>query len=320
MKALVTGAGGFLGARVVAELLDRGHDVRALLRPASGAPPAAWNNRADVVRDDLRAIGDAAGLFDGVDVVVHLAAAVRGTPEAQFAGTVVATERLLESMRRAGGPRRLVLASSYSVYDWTAAHGEISEATPLESRPFERDGYAIAKLWQERVARSFASQNGWTLTVLRPGFIYGPGGPVVAGAGTQVGGAFLVIGPFARLPLTHVRNCAAAFADAAEKGVEGTFNIVDDERVSAWRYAGALVARGDASFRLPIPYALGIGLAHCAKTVSRVLFPPRGGKLPGILDPRRYRARFRPLRFGNARAREGLGWSSRPRFGSGNNA
>jgi UDP-glucose 4-epimerase len=314
MRALVTGASGFLGSHVVATLLDRGHEVRAILRPAASAPPAAWQGRAEIMRADLRSAVAPADMLDGVDVVVHLAATVRGTPEAQFAGTVVATERLLDAVRCTGRGMRLVLASSYSVYDWTAARGELSEDTPLEAFPFERDGYAIAKLWQERVVRRAAAAAGWTLTVLRAGFIYGKGGQVAAGAGMQVGRALLVVAPFAHLPLTHVRNCAAAFASAAEKGIAGTFNIVDDERVSAWRYAGALVSRGKVSFRAPVPYGLGLGVAHLAQGLSRLLFPATGGKLPGVLIPRRYRARFRPLRFANGRARRALDWSPAARF------
>lgn len=310
----MTGANGFLGTNVVLALLERGHEVRAMLRPSSGAPPASWGSRAEIVRADLRAAIDAPTLLAGVDVVLHLAAVMRGTPDAQFAGTVVATERLLEGMRNAGRPRRLVLASSFSVYDWTAARGLIDEDSPLENRPFERDAYAIAKIWQERQAARWASENGGALAILRPAFIYGPGGPIVAGAGIQVGRAFLVVGPSSRLLLTHVHNCAQAFANAAESGVAGTFNIVDDERVSAWRYAASLHEPHSAGFRIPVPYVAGLGLAYLATAVSRVLFPPAGGKLPGVLIPRRYRARFRPLRSHSGRAKAKLGWTGAPVF------
>ena len=317
MRALVTGAGGFLGSRVVTTLLDRGHSVRALLRPASSGSFPEWRDRAEIIRADLRAPLAPEKLFDGVDVLIHLAATVRGTPEAQFAGTVVATENLLENMRRAGLTRRLVLASSFSVYDWTAAKKSLMEESALESKPYERDGYTVAKIWQERVARRLAEENGWTLTVLRPGFIYGPGGAEVTGAGIKLGSTFLVVAPFARLPLTHVENCAGAFADAAEKGIAGIFNLVDDERISAWRYAGRLLKNSRSSLRLPIPYSAGLAIAVAAEGMSRFLFPPRGGKLPGILVPRRYRARFRPLQVDNRRAKEALGWTCKPLFSTG---
>lgn len=317
MKVLVTGAAGFLGSRVVSELLARGHAVRAMVRPASPAPPAEWHGKAEIVRADLRAAADLDRLLDGVDVLVHLAATVRGSPEAQFVGTVVGTERLLASMSRTGATKHVVLAGSCAAYDWTAASGTLTEETPLEPRLYERDGYTVAKTWQERVARRYAEENGWTLAVLRPGFIYGPGAVPAGGAGISLGRAFLVIAPFARLRLTHVDNCAAAFADAAEKGAAGTFNIIDDEEVSAWRYAGRLLRGSPRAFRLPLPYGAGLAIAHLAAITSRILFPPKGGKLPGILKPRHYRARFKPLRYDNRRAVEILGWKCKPLFETG---
>jgi hypothetical protein len=66
-----------------------------------------------------------------------------------------------------------------------------------------------------------------------------------------------------------------------------------------------------------LPYVVGLVIAHLAALTSRLLFPPRGGKLPGILKPRHYRARFRPLRYDNRRAVETLGWKSKPLFESG---
>lgn len=313
MKVLVTGAGGFLGSRVVTQLLDRGHAVRAIIRPASSATPDEWRGRAEIVRADLRAAPAMESYFDGVDVLVHLAATVRGSAEAQFVGSVVCTERLLDGMRRAGSTKHIVLAGSCSVYDWTAARGTLTEESPLESRPYECDGYTVAKVWQERVARRLTEENDWTLAVLRPGLIYGPGAVPAGGAGIKIGRVFLVVAPFSRLRLTHVENCAAAFADAAEKKATGTFNIVDDEHVSAWRYAGRLTG----AFRVPVPYSAGLAIAYLAKMTSRILFPPKGGKLPGILIPRHYRARFKPFQYDTRNAKEVLGWKCRPFFETG---
>lgn len=313
MKVLVTGAAGFLGSRVVTQLLERGHAVRAQIRPASKATPAEWRGRAEIVRADLRAAPDLERFFDGVDSVVHLAATMRGTPESQFVGTVVGTERLLEGMHRAGATKHIVLAGSCAVYDWSAVSATLTEDTPLEAKLYERDGYTVAKTWQERVARRYAEEHGWTMAVLRPGFIYGPGAAPAGGAGIPFGRLFLVVAPIARLRLTHVDNCAAAFADAVEKRAAGAFNIVDDEVVSAWRYAGRLL-RSARAIRVPLPYRVGLAIAGLAAVTSRVLFPPNGGKLPGILKPRHYRARFKPLRYDTRRAKEGLGWKSSPLF------
>ena len=309
MTVLVTGAGGFLGRHVVEDLVARGIPVRALLRPAGGPAPAEWRDGVEVMRADLRDVTALPALLKGVEAVVHLAAAVRGTPEAQFAGTVVATERLLAALVRTGARPHVVLAGSLAVYDWSGGRGTLDEDTPLEPRLYERDGYAIAKGWQERIVRRCAQAHDLPLAVLRPGFIHGEQCPEVPGAGVRLGRVFAVVAPTARLPLTHVRRCAAAFGLAVERRAAGTFNVIDDEPVSAWRHAGTLRAAGRIPWRVPVPYALGLGLAFLATGVSRVLFPPRGGRLPGILIPRRYRARFRPMRFPNERIREALGWS-----------
>jgi len=314
---LVTGAGGFLGTRVVSKLLERGHAVRAVVRPTYEWAPPEWREGAEIVRADLREDSALERIFFGVDVLVHLAATMRGTPELQFAGTVTGTERLLEGMRRASSTRRVVLASSFSVYDRTSVKQRLTEDSSLESRPYERDGYAIAKIWQERVARRYAEDNGWTLTVLRPGFIYGPGASPVACAGRKIGDVFLVVGPFTRLALTHVDNCAAAFADAVEKRAAGTFNIVDDEQVTSWRYDGRLLRDSRHCSRLAFPYSGGLAIAYAAQITSRILFPPKGGKLPGMLIPRRYRAGFKPLEFDNRRAKDVLGWKCKDYFSDG---
>ena len=62
---------------------------------------------------------------------------------------------------------------------------------------------------------------------------------------------------------------------------------------------------------------VGLAIAYLAKLTSRILFPPKGGKLPGILMPRHYRARFRPFKYDTRIAKEVLGWKCRSFFESG---
>src|SRR4051812_30456217 len=118
MKALVTGANGFLGRHVVRALLARGIEVRALVRPATRLEPLGWPSSVEVFTADLRTSGELQSAFVGVDVLLHLAAVISGGEDAQFAGTVVGTERLLAAMS-ASACRRLVLCSSFSVYDYS---------------------------------------------------------------------------------------------------------------------------------------------------------------------------------------------------------
>ena len=308
MKALVTGANGFLGVHVVSALRARGHHVRALIRPAAKADALTARGVTDIVRDDLRSARELEATFQGVDVLVHLAAAVTGAEDAQFASTVVGTERLLDAMTRTSC-RRIVLASSFSVYDWSRTHGVLDEESPIEPPPdlYERDGYSIAKSWQERITRRVAEKQGWALTVLRPGFIWGRDHAYLAALGQQIGPIHVVIGPTSRIPMTHVENCADLFAIAAEdvRAVGHTFNVVDGEGERIWSFLGDyLRGMGERGLRVPIPYALVYWTIKAAfETIFR-----RNNKLPQILIPCRFESRLKPLRYTNRRVREVLGW------------
>jgi 2-alkyl-3-oxoalkanoate reductase len=309
VRALVTGASGFLGRHVVCALLARGIEVRAMIRPAAHVDAFDWPPSVELFRADLRTSRELARAFEGIDVLIHLAAVVSGTEDAQFAGTVVTTERLLEAMARSVC-RRLVLCSSFSVYDYSSACRTLDEGSPLHRVPdlYSRDGYTVAKWWQERVTRRFAEKHGWDLTVLRPGFIWGRQHGYLAALGQQVGRHHLVIGPLTRIPMTHVENCADVFALAAvEPRARGeTLNIVDGPGVRIWRYLSDYMrGSGQPGRRLPVPYWLANWTVRLAfSTVFR-----RATKLPSILIPRRFESRLKPLHFDNCKLRETLGWA-----------
>jgi nucleoside-diphosphate-sugar epimerase len=186
MRALVTGANGFLGRHVVEALLARSIEVRAMVRPAVRLEGLGWPSSVEIFRADLRTSRELKRAFEGVDVLLHLAAVVSGGEDAQFAGTVAGTERLLDAMATSAC-RRLVLCSSFSVYDYSSTRRTLDEGSPLHRVPdiYARDGYTISKWWQERVARRFAKEHGWDLTVLRPGFIWGRDHGYLAALGTD---------------------------------------------------------------------------------------------------------------------------------------
>jgi len=309
VKVLVTGANGFLGRHVVDALMKRKIDVRALVRPAARVENLAWNSSVEIFRADLRTSRDLAAAFDGVDALIHLAAVVSGGDEAQFAGTVAGTERLLEAMATTSC-KRVILCSSFSVYDYSSTRGTLDEQSPLHKLPdvYTRDGYTIAKWWQERVTRRFAEKYGWDLTVLRPGFIWGRDHGYLAALGQQVGRHHLVIGPMTRIPMTHVENCADVFALAAvnPSAAGQTLNIVDGPGERIWSYLSDYMrGTGERGWRLPLPYGLSISTVRLAfATVFR-----SATKVPSILIPRRLESRLKPLKFDNSKLRQTLSWT-----------
>lgn len=308
MKVLVTGAAGFLGRRVVVALLDRGHEVRAVLRPTTDVSSLPWAARVEVFRADLRAPPDLRTAFDGIDVLVHLAAAMSGSESAMFAGTVGATERLLAAM--AGTlTRRIVLASSFSVYDWGAISGVLDEDSPVAESPYDRDAYSVSKVWQERITRRMSAEHGWELTVLRPGYIWGRGGEWLYGVGLAAGPVLAAVAPRSHLPLTHVRNCADCFAAAVgdDRSIGRTYNVVDGHGLSTWEYAGYYARWAGASLRIPVPYRVGLVVARALFSTVGALArrPPR---LPSLFVPTSYEARFKPLRVSSDRLSQELDW------------
>jgi 2-alkyl-3-oxoalkanoate reductase len=290
-------------------LLARGIEVRAMVRPAVRLEGLGWPSSVEIFRADLRTSRELRSAFDGIDVVLHLAAVVTGGEDAQFAGTVAGTESLLEAM--AASPcRRLVLCSSFSVYDYDSTRRILDEDAPLHkmSDVYNRDGYTISKWWQERVTRRFVEKHGWDLTVLRPGFIWGRDHSYLASLGQQLGRHHIVIGPLSRIPMTHVENCADVFALAtADPRARGqTLNVVDGPGERIWSYLSDHTRYSDEpGWRVPIPYWLAIWIVRLTfATVFR-----RATKVPTILIPNRFRSRLKPLRFANRKLRETLGWT-----------
>lgn len=316
MKLLVTGASGFLGRHVVAEALRRGHEVRAMLRPASDAcHRESGIPRLEIVRVDLRSTAFLANAIAGVDAVLHLAAAKSGDIYTQYAGTVVATENLLAAME-AAAVRHIVAISSMAIYDYRKIRtlSQLDESSPIERDAFDRDAYAHTKLVQERLVRSHASRHGWHYTILRPGAIYGRDNLFTARAGIRVNDRlFIRTGGWAKVPLSYVENCAEAVILAAERGTSGeTLNVVDDDQPTQRRYVTELRGRLTVPPRVvPIPWTALRCAAGLAAVVNRLLLGDRA-RIPGLLIPARLDARCKPLYYSNRKIKEELDW--RPRY------
>lgn len=314
MKLLVTGASGFLGSYVVAEALRRGHQVRAVIRPASDETRLFWRNHpaVELVRWDLQQRNSLVDALQGVNAVLHLAAAKEGDFDQQYAGTVVTTENLIQAMVEAQ-VFRLIAISTFSVFDYLyIPAGEIiNEDSPIEREPKQRDVYAQTKLLQENIVRDYEQKYGGLLTILRPGMIYGRGHLWNACLGAKVKDRLWIrIGEKAQIPLTYVENCAEAILRAVEcdEAIGKTLNIVDDDLPTQSVYADKLAKLMPQSpYRILISWTVMRLLARATWLCNKVVL---GGKikLPGILVPARLHARFKPLSYSNIRAQQVLNW------------
>jgi nucleoside-diphosphate-sugar epimerase/GT2 family glycosyltransferase len=174
MRFLVTGANGFVGQYLCAELLRQGQTVRAAVRSANSS----------VDKSEVAVIGAIDGetnwadALRGVDVVIHLAARVHvmkdsaADPLAEFLKVNMQGTVNLAHQAAAAGVRRLVYVSSIKV------NGErTSETQPFSESdiPNPQDAYAISKWRAEEALHRVARETGLEVVILRPPLVYGPG-------------------------------------------------------------------------------------------------------------------------------------------------
>lgn len=292
LKLCITGAAGFLGQSVVSEARRRGHGVCAIVRHISQVPLAwAADPAIRVVEADLSEPGSAVReAVMEADSLLHLAARMQGDDTQMRADTLAPTRALL-ALR----PRRLVLASSLTVYDAKALppHDALDETCRTERAPNLRDAYCRAKLAQE----TLVLQSGTNAWILRIGILYGQGRLSNAHLGLRLGR--IVIGPaVGQLPLCHVRTAAAALVRGAEhppRGIE-IVNVLDDQLPERGAYAAALKARGDISRHLSVGWSVPYFLAGLIRDHG-----------PGLLRRPVVAARLKPFTYPNRRMQARLG-------------
>ncbi|PXX66549.1 dTDP-L-rhamnose 4-epimerase [Nocardia tenerifensis] len=278
MRVLITGAAGFLGTHVGKAVSSAGHELvavdsmlEAVHGPDAEPPPG-------VSRVDVRDADALAPLLAGVDVVCHLAAVTAGTGPADFAThNDLGTAALLGAMERAK-VRRLVLASSITVYgegryrsvrggpffpglrrradldrgmfDHRAPRtGDVLTWEPVrEDAPLRpRGSYGASKVAQENYAFAWGLHVGGAVTALRLHQVYGDGAR--AGMVGQVRAAL----DEGRAPhvfedggqvrdFVHVRDAAAAMLAAIEQALPGfvPLNIASGRPITLWEVASIM--------------------------------------------------------------------------------
>jgi nucleoside-diphosphate-sugar epimerase len=228
VKAFVTGASGFLGHAVCAELQARGHQVAALVRRPGSEPQGTVAVPGDLTDGEAlkRAIEQVRP-----DAVIHLAAeiATQRDPRRIEEVNVAGTARLLAAC--AGGDGiRFVFVSTVVTGD---AHGDVlDEQTPL---PVET-AYGRSKQLGEQLVRD----SGLTQAIIRPSHVYGPGGWYAEEIVKRLRqpGRFVVIGSGKNWwDVVRVEDVATACVAAAERAPDGAlYHVVDDEPITYYEF------------------------------------------------------------------------------------
>lgn len=221
MIVLVTGASGFLGRAVAAELVAGGHEVRTLQRRPSGVVG---------VTDVLGSITDplhVARAVDGAEGIVHLAAKVSlaGPTEEFRAVNVEGTRLLLDAAERAGVSRVVHVSSPSVAHAGSALAGVGAEpASPDRAR----GNYARTKAQAELLALS-RDRTTMQVIVIRPHLVWGPGD-------TQLVGRIVDRARRGRLPLLNGGTALidTTYVDNAASGIVAALHRADAAHGSAY--------------------------------------------------------------------------------------
>jgi dTDP-6-deoxy-L-talose 4-dehydrogenase (NAD+) len=171
VKVLVTGATGFVGRHLVAQLLARGDDVRAVSRKAQTAQGMPWINDVEFVSADIHAADlDVDALTDGIDALAHLA--WPGLPNYRalfhFEHNLMADYRFIKSAVEAGVKQVLVTGTCF---EYGMQSGPLSESTePRPSNP-----YGLAKHTLHLFLQNLQQEHPFTLQWARLFYLHGAG-------------------------------------------------------------------------------------------------------------------------------------------------
>jgi nucleoside-diphosphate-sugar epimerase len=306
MKIFIAGAGGAIGAQLVPQLLEKGHDVVGLTRSeGKRATIEAFGARAvvgDVLDPDSVASAVAAA---APDVIVHEATSLSGNLNPRhFDRSFALTNRLrtegtdnLLAAGRAVGIEAFV-AQSFAGWPFERVGSMVKdEDAPLVAEPPKgmTEGLAAIKYVEAAVTAA-----NWTRgIVLRYGGFYGPGTSIglEPEEGEQITMArkrlLPIIGNGAGYAsLIHVHDAASATVAAIERGPAGIYNIVDDEPAPTKEWVPVLAEAIGAKPPRRFPRWLGRLLA--GEAITTMMTEGRGAS--------------------NAKAKRELGWS--PSFAS----
>lgn len=269
MKALITGATGFIGSHLVDRLIERGDEVRALVR--SGSDVAYLEGRGvELARGDITEPASLPPAVDGVEAVYHFAAQVSDWgPWREFRSvTIEGTRNLLKAAARASVARFLHVSSD-AVYAHRYLGKRMTEDTPLETRFTWWDYYRRSKLAAERLARRYHDDGRLAVTAVRPGVVLGERDratlPGVVGFLRSKSAAYMG-GGRNRLPCVYAGDVAAGCVLAAttDKAAGQAYNLVSHETVTQRDMFEAIAEETGLTppkRAMPLPLAYSVGFA-----------------------------------------------------------
>jgi nucleoside-diphosphate-sugar epimerase len=313
---LITGATGFVGRHLADACRARGEKVSAIVRSGSDAA-ALEGDGITVFRGDFgepALVGQA--LDSGADVIVHCAAKVgdRGPIEDYRPVNVDAFRRLLDPCK-GRSLHRFVHMSSLGVYE-ARHHQATDESEPLPAG--HMDSYTTTKVEADKLAQEY--MGSLPLTILRPGFVYGPRDKVVLPKLIRHMARKKIhyLGADQRaLNTIYISNLTDAVFLAVEnpKAAGQIYNLTDGESVSKRRFIEAVADGMELKkSKQVLPYWLAALIVKLVKRqMTRAL---ADGRKPWV-TPAQFKFMQLNLDFSIEKAKRELGYQPRVSFDQG---
>jgi|SRR5581483_3523352 len=278
MTILVTGATGFLGSALVAELLKRRQAVRVLARDDKKARQQ-FGEAVTIIRGDITDAAPVRQAVAGASTIYHLAGRLYHPHIAEelYRQThVEGTRILLKACLGQTQLRRIVHAST------TGVHGITGDSPATEDAPFApTNAYEATKAEGELLTLKACQEQGLPVTIARPGLVYGPGDLHLLGFFRSIKkGLFRVIdGGKALLHPVYIDDLIAALLLCAKcsEAVGRSYNIAGERFVSVRELATA-IARALGK-KLPAG-SIPLWLANLASDVFAVMPGMKGERAP----------------------------------------
>jgi len=323
-KILVTGAAGFVGAKVIQTLLSYGFtNLRCFIRPTSNARKLesiindSGVTNIEIIQGNLISRDDCNSAVKGVSVIYHLAAGIDKTYPGCFLNSVVTTRNLLDATIAEPTLKRFVNTSSIAVYsnEKIKRGGLMDETCEVDDKLLERcEPYTYGKAKQDALVLEYAKNHHLPYVIVRPSVVFGPGkAKITDRIGTDTFGVFLHLGLSNFIPLTYVDNCAEAIVLAGLKeGIEGqVINIVDDDLPRSRDFLKLYKRKVRKFFSIPVPYPAWFFFNYLWETYSKW----SQGQLPPVFNRRSCAVYWKGNRYSNKKAMELLDWVPRVQMG-----
>lgn len=284
MKAVVTGAGGFIGSHLCKTLCKEKVQVRGLFLPGEDTGQLEEMG-VEIFRGDLLKPESLTGLLDGeINTVFHLAARVLdwGRRESFYRIIVKGTENLLKVC---GPPVRFVFLSSIAAYGVGRKLEGFTEEVPCKPTGVP---YGDCKREAENLVRTFSAEKGLDYTIIRPSNVIGPGSVWVRESLNAFfrGPVPLIRGGDFSASLVDVENLVQGIWLAASRaeGKSECFNLRDDWQVTWKQYLTDLGKLVGMKPRWSLPYTVAWPLARILEAVCTPLDlrPPLTRMMAGI--------------------------------------